>query len=59
MVKICMYHGCVSIKGNTVLIDANSFVPSYMDIDQSLTMRTNIYIRGNMCYTQFNLCYSG
>ena len=58
MVKICMHHSCVPIKGNTVLIDVNSFVSLYMHIGWSLTMRTNIYIGWNICYTQFNLCYS-
>jgi len=59
IVKIHKHNCCVSVKGNTVLIDVNSFVPLYMHIGQSLTMITNIYIRGNTCYTQFNLCYNG
>lgn len=58
LVKICMHHCCVYIKGNTVPIDVNSFVPSYKHIGQSLTMSTNIYIRGNISRTQFNLYYS-
>jgi len=30
MVEICIYHSCVSIRGNTLLIDVNSFVPLYI-----------------------------